>query len=114
MLAGATVTAGGIGRLGQCHLCKGSSLFHTQGGAPHKSHTVGEMVAMMQVLVRPPSESASSRVSLESRYGMCPCRTKQHGWIPPSHTRNTVTTGPDESSDPAAEEADAACWQLDT
>ena len=29
--------------------------------------TIGEMVAMMQVLVRPPSESASRRVSLESR-----------------------------------------------
>ena len=35
--------------------------------------TIGEMVAMMQVLVRPPSESASRRVSLESRYGMWPC-----------------------------------------
>ena len=37
----------------------------------------GESVAMTTVLHRPPSDSCSSRVSFESRYGMRACEEKE-------------------------------------
>ena len=37
----------------------------------HTELTAGPQLAHMTVFVLPPSESCSSRVSLESRYGMC-------------------------------------------